>query len=140
MSGFPDYLDLALSHVDTTDDRLGAHLAAVITKGGSVVSVGRNRARMNSYVMYYGDHDGTASVHAEIDAIFRARRKIDLTGCKMYVARKTKRGQIGLAAPCGMCTRTIGRYGIKRVYYTVDDTSWAVMRVNSVDQRKGPRR
>lgn len=139
MIAFPNHLRLALSHVEINHE-LVAHLAAVIVKGGSIVSVGKNRNRMHSYVMYFADHAGCSSVHAELDAIFRVRRKSDLTGCKMYVARKTKQGKIGLAAPCNMCTKAIQRYGIKRVIYTIDDLTFATMRIKSIDVQRKKRR
>ena len=132
MANFPSFFRVAFQNVDTSSTLLNAHLAAVIVKGGSVVSVGINRPKMNSYVHFYGNHENCGSVHAEIDAIFRARRKVDLRGSKMYVARLTKRGQVGLAMPCKMCRRALQRYGIKRVYYTVDENTHAEMRLRPV--------
>jgi tRNA(Arg) A34 adenosine deaminase TadA len=107
-------------------DDLPAHLGAVIVRGGKVLSVGVNSRRQNEYVFFHGNHpDGT--VHAEIDAVFKVRRKIDLDGCKMYVARVTKNGDIALAKPCEMCRQVLSRYGIRRVYFTVDEDHHDVM-------------
>lgn len=129
MDNFQGFLRVALESINTMTEGLNAHHAAVIVKGGNILSIGINRPKMNSYVKFYGNHENCGSIHAELDAIFRVRRKIDLSGCKLYVARLTKRGVVGMSAPCGMCKRVIQSYGIKRVYYTVDENTYAVMKI-----------
>lgn len=134
------YIKTAIDRIkeDEFHPRLVAHLGAVIVKGGKVVSVGRNRPKMNAYIKSMAPHENCSSVHAEIDAIFKVRRKIDLRGCDMYVARITKNGIHGLAAPCTMCMRTIQRYGIKRVFYTVED-GIQMLRITSIEVRRSKR-
>jgi tRNA(Arg) A34 adenosine deaminase TadA len=44
----------------------------------------------------------------------------------MFVARKMRNGQIGLAKPCQHCQTLIRASGIKRVVYTVDDQTIGV--------------
>ena len=106
---------------DEFDPNLCAHLSAIIVKGGKIVSIGRNKPKMNSYIKNRAHHENCATIHAEIDAIFKVRRKINLRGSDIYVARITKHGDHGMAAPCPMCMSTIKSYGIKRIYYTTQD-------------------
>lgn len=138
--GFPPHLVGALNRILTTDDDLPAHLVAVIVRGGHVVSWAANVSKLNVYTARNRDgtiDTGCGSTHAEVRAIFRARRKSDLRGCKMYVARLTKTGEqstqrskIGTARPCARCMRTIASYGIKRVIYTIAPGSFATVAVN----------
>lgn len=108
-------------------------LCALIVKGGSVLSVGFNGLNKNSFVDYLAEKDGTSNkpyinMHAEMSAISSARSKIDLRGCKLYVAR-IKLGGVGMARPCGACQLAAALYGIRRMVYTVDDREWGTIKV-----------
>lgn len=130
MSTFPRYIRSALQAIreHEYDDHLEYHLAAVIVTGGNVVSVGFNSSKANSFIREFGTK--YSNMHAECDAILRVRKKIDLTGSKMYVARLT-RGACAVASskPCEMCMGAALMYGIKRISYTVDERTYAVMRL-----------
>lgn len=134
-NGFPPHLVSAVKRVSTTCDKLTAHLVAVIVKGGSIISWSSNLPRMNAYTAIMTDTD-CFSIHAEVAAIFRARQKTDLRGCKMFVARITKdnkitqaRGQVALAMPCKTCMRAIANYGIKRVIYTIGPNEFGTLNI-----------
>lgn len=138
--GFPPHLVGALDRIRTTDEGLPAHLVAVIVRGGKVVSWAANVSKLNVYSARKAggiiDVD-RGSTHAEVRAIFRARRRSDLRGCKMYVARLTKTGEqrtqrsiIGSARPCNQCLRTIASYGIKRVIYTIGPGAFGTLAIN----------
>lgn len=118
------------------EDLLQCNLAAVIVRGGSVLSVGFNNTSRNSFVQYLSDFDLSGkpfiNTHAEVDAILKVRNKIDLTGCKIYVARyKPGQKEIGMARPCATCSIVLKRYGISRAYYTIDENHYGIMTVNS---------
>lgn len=133
---FPPHLVSAVKRVTTTCDKLTAHLVAVIVKGGSIISWSSNVPKMNAYTSIMTDNPDCFSIHAEVGAIFRARQKTDLRGCKMFVARITKdnkitqsRGQIALAMPCKTCMRAITNYGIKRVIYTIGPNQFGTLNI-----------
>lgn len=132
------FIQMALDAINI-DDGLNAHLGAVIVRGGSVLSVATNTLGLNAYVYHNAPHDGVRSVHAEINAVFKARRKVDLEGSVMYVARKTYFGEVSLARPCQMCVYVLQRYGVKRVYYTVSDNMHVVMNVPKIEVRRRKR-
>lgn len=132
------YLRMAINQGMAHDyeDNIDYKHCAVLVKGGSVVSVGFNKMTTNSFVEHYTDmvrgpnRDYLLSTHAEQAAILQVRNKIDLTGCKIYVARirpaQSKYGKVGMSAPCNICEQVLMAYGINKAYYTIDDFSFGV--------------
>ena len=62
-------------------------------------------------------------LHAEMAALITASKKIqtkDFKYCTLYVARKLKAGDCGLARPCKACMQAIKEYGINKIVYTTD--------------------
>lgn len=136
VKGFPPHLVWATRRVVTTESELSAHLVAVIVKGGCVISWASNVPKMNVYTHRRATRTDCSSIHAEVRAIFRARRKSDLRGCRMFVARVTKdnklrseSGSVGLAMPCAACMAAIASYGIKRVIYTICPRTFGTINV-----------
>jgi len=64
------------------------------------------------------------SVHAEVDAIIKAR--MDLKGCSMLVVRINKSGQLRLSKPCINCMKYIEYAGIKNIFYTIDKYPYVI--------------
>ncbi len=64
-------------------------------------------------------------VDRRLHAEFRLSKKLDV-GSVVYVARATRGGNIGCAAPCMSCRNAMKKRGVKRVYYTNsgDDYDW----------------
>lgn len=131
------YLRMAMAYASSYsyDEPLEYHLCAVIVRGGSVVSVGYNKRSTNSFVEHYGDRargerDWCLSTHAEMDAVLKARGKIDLQGCKIFVARKRKLdGACAMARPCEICQHILYNYGIRKAYYTISNEEFGQMKV-----------
>lgn len=100
-------------------------LGSVLWRGGSVISTGYNRVRNDPAIVedhkYYH-----CTVHAEADAIRNAGNP---AGAKLFVARITKGGNLGLARPCPRCMETIRQSGIKKVYYTNELGEWTFFRI-----------
>jgi deoxycytidylate deaminase len=144
------YFKLAVKNAlaNNYDEFLDYHLCAVLVSGGSIISVGFNKRNTNAFVEHYTDLVRGAnrtyclSTHAEMDAIVQARAKTDLRGSKMYIARilapttpttnKGGRG-LGLARPCKICQEILSSYGIKKAFYTIDDQTFGVMSVASLE-------
>ena len=100
-------------------DRLQSLHAAIIYRGGSILSIGINKPKRNRYVDLHAHHPD-CNMHAEIDAILKIRKKINLKGAKIMVARAKKDDMLpGNSKPCIMCSSIIKNHGIKRVYYTI---------------------
>jgi tRNA(Arg) A34 adenosine deaminase TadA len=130
-------LQNAMEH-DYSD--LEYHLCAVIVKGGSVISVGFNKRNTNGFVEHYtdlarGQRDWCMSTHAEMNAVLLARGKTDLRGAKIFVVRKHQDcknySTLALAKPCEICEHVLFNYGIRKAYYTIDDTNYGIMKVSN---------
>jgi tRNA(Arg) A34 adenosine deaminase TadA len=131
------YLRMAMSFAaeNEYDDTLEYHLCAVIVRGGAVISVGFNKKGTNGFVEYYGDlakgeRDWCLSTHAEMDAVYKARGKIDLRGCKIFVVRRRKLDHsYAMARPCEICRHVLYNYGIRRAYYTISENEFGQMKI-----------
>lgn len=91
-------------------------MAAIIVKGGRILSVGYNRIEAHP-AAYFG-----CSFHAEHDAIRKAQGNIE--GAKMYVYRFGRSdGQLRTSKPCPLCQQNIAIAKISSVIFIdVDDT------------------
>jgi len=94
----------------------GSHHGAIVIYRGKIVGRGYNKQstedlnRVNKW-----------TIHAEVDAINNALRKISKDNLKqsiLIVVRVMKCGDTGLSAPCECCTNYIKKCGIKSVYYS----------------------
>jgi len=56
------------------------------------------------------------SKHAEIDAIMKLPRNINLNNLTMYVVREDMK----MSKPCEKCSKVISGLGIKKVYYSCE--------------------
>jgi len=93
---------------------------SVIVKGGRVISTGINKDRSHPLIVSSEHIKEHCSVHAEVDAIKKAK---DTTGATIYVARVNRRGQTRDSRPCNRCYDAIKKSGIKKIIYTVSEES-----------------
>lgn len=110
-------------------DEVSSLHGAIIVKGGRILSKGTNQPKSNAFINMFAHHKG-CNIHAECSAILKARKKIDLNGAKMFVARMRKVDKMpGTSKPCKMCQKIMSRYGIKKVFYTDVDGTYNMMKV-----------
>lgn len=80
---------------------------------GTIVSQGYNR---NTTIMCH-----TFSIHAEVDALMKLKKKVNksiLPKCVMYIVRIGPTHEFKYSKPCENCKKAILKYGIKNVYYS----------------------
>lgn len=128
------FIDEAILNAEKSNMKVANH-GAVIVYRGKIVGNGYNK-----YCIQNKNKINHWSVHAEVDAINDALRKIshdDLRKSTLIVVRKLKEGtrvqdnnntitksdnliceNIGHSAPCKYCTKFIIRHGIKNCYYS----------------------
>lgn len=127
------FIDEAMLIADMSNLKI-AHHGAVVIYRGKIVGRGYNK-----YCIEDKNKVNRWSVHAEVDAINNALRKIspdDLRKSTLIVVRKLKEGtkihndktktisenlkceDIGYSAPCRHCANFIIRNGIKTCYYS----------------------
>lgn len=91
---------------------------SVIVKGGRVISTGVNKERSHPRIVSSEHIKQHCSVHAEVDAIKRAR---DVSGATIYVARVNRRGEQRDSRPCSRCYEAIKESGIRKIVYTTSE-------------------
>jgi pyrimidine deaminase RibD-like protein len=86
----------------------------VIVHKNKVIATGYNR-----FDCIHKGSNGQFSLHAEVDALNKARKKYRdvLTEADMYVVRVSN-DKFKCSKPCRMCENCIKEYGIRRVFYS----------------------
>lgn len=102
---------------DDKDHKLGA----IITLNGKVVSVGWNSQKTDTKC-----NSPYNTRHAESAAILSANT--NLNGAEIYVHRNIHDGTLACSKPCLACSKLIKEAGIKKVYYT-DNNSYKYYKV-----------
>jgi len=96
-------------------------LAAAIVYKNKIVSIGTNKYKTHPIMDKFKKNDKAIFLHAEVDAINKAKKKLDenqLRKARLYVIRLLKDGSLGIACPCRGCSQCISHYGIKTVFYS----------------------
>lgn len=87
-------------------------LACVLTRGGSIISVGYN----------------TNYIHAEHNALNKVWEN-GAEGTVAFVVRFRSNGDLGMAKPCALCMARLMQAGVKRVHYSDVDGSIKSMKL-----------
>lgn len=88
------------------------HVACVLTRGGSIISVGYN----------------TNYIHAEHTALNRTWEN-GADGATALVVRFRSNGDLGMAKPCKLCQSRLANAGVKKVLYSDVDGSIKSMKL-----------
>lgn len=113
-----------------------ARIAAALVYKNDIIAVGINKKKTHPFQKKFGKNDNAIYLHAEIDAIKNAMYNVNtklLEGAILYVCRvkfsdHTKKSVLlGMAKPCCGCSRAIATFGIKKVYYTLDNEGYDVL-------------
>lgn len=120
----PAVLQLAFDLACKRPPVFRARITAILCdKRGRIVSVGFNSTKTNPLAKRYNPLSGY--LHAEMDAILRARREgfEDWSKASLYVARAKREAKgeayhMGNACPCPGCARLIADFNIGTVIHT----------------------
>jgi len=100
--------------------------AAVVFKHREAVSLGFPRKKSHPVQKEFGRNEFSVYLHAEVDAIIRARKLVKIGNeHSLYVVRvkhpsaQSEEFIVGNAKPCTGCTRFIHRCGIGTTHYTI---------------------
>lgn len=99
----------------TMDQKLGS----VVVYGNEIISTGHNK-HCNSMTNLW-------SFHAEVSALMQLKKlpKSQLKECEMYVVRigpPSSKCAVRMSRPCQHCAKFIEGMGIRRVFYTTNET------------------
>jgi tRNA(Arg) A34 adenosine deaminase TadA len=102
-------------------------LAAAIIYKGKIISYGYSQYKTHPAMIKYGRNGESIFLHAEVDAINKAKKRIsehELKKATLIVVRHKleengkKHEMFGTSKPCSGCAQCIKEHGIKRVVYT----------------------
>ena len=102
--------------------------SSLIIKGGNIINVAHNIPTYNRWASNFKVNPTHASLHAEIGALLGLAREVT-TGSDLYVVYLHKDQTWGNSKPCPMCQQAITIAGIRRVYYTSNNTTLVCVRV-----------
>ena len=99
----------------------------VVVKGHRIISSGYNSCIRQHRVQAELDMERfgvncPGKLHSETSALLPLiKNDIDLSKASIYIYREHKNGALANSKPCPSCERLIRQFGIKRVYYTVEN-------------------
>lgn len=88
-------------------------LCALVVSKNQVLSVGYNQPKTHPI----SSDTAQQQLHAEMDALLRCE---NVEGAEIIVVRTKPSGKPGLAKPCDICQGILRRFGVRRVFYTID--------------------
>lgn len=104
-------------------------IGCVAVCGHRVISSGSNSTKTNplqkKYNAYRFNEDaGEHMCHAEIQCLLPliGNKDIDFSKVSLYIYREFKHGGLAMAKPCPSCEQLIRDLGIKKIYYTGNDS------------------
>lgn len=90
-------------------------LCALVVSKNRVLSVGYNQPKTHPI----SSDTAQQQLHAEMDALLRCS-ETDAGGAEIIVVRTKPSGKPGLAKPCEVCQGILRRFGVRRVFFTID--------------------
>lgn len=118
------------------DSYVPQFMCAVLVQRGVPVAVGFNSGKASLLQDQYKHSEHVVTIHAEVDAILKARRrKVEPSRCEMFVLRLMRmrdehnRRMLGTAKPCSMCQTILYTHDIKKVWYTDGDNLVGKMKI-----------
>jgi tRNA(Arg) A34 adenosine deaminase TadA len=116
-------IDMALAVARANPVENLPKMAAVIARRKKVISVGLNSFKTDPLQSRFSPHPLAICKHAEIDAIknaLKAKKRHELRGSTIFVARVARNGAPALAKPCDGCRKALKAYGISQAFWTTD--------------------
>lgn len=106
-------------------------ISAMLVIKNEIISIGSAMMKSHPFQKKYGRTEDSIFLHAEVNCIHKALRKINnFDNATLYICRlkyymidnniDNKVLGYGMSCPCSGCFRAIVEFGIKRVVYTID--------------------
>jgi tRNA(Arg) A34 adenosine deaminase TadA len=127
MSKIDKYFSIAKKEAKKAKNEDYKH-GAVLVKGGSIISVSHNVSIPSKFADRYKIHGGIATRHAEINCVLGLDKKVT-SGAVLFVVRVSRGGNLRLSKPCPMCRSVLEYVGVKKVYYSIDNDEYGVIRL-----------
>lgn len=111
-------------------------LASCVVYKNDIISFGINSIRSHPFQARFGKNRDAIYLHAETCAIKNALKHIsldELSKSSLYVCRVKYDGPeknnliFGTAKPCSGCQNCISTFGIRKVFFTLDNQSYSML-------------
>lgn len=129
-----DYIErnieiLRKAAIDIVNPVRSYRVSASLVYKRRIVSFGINRYKTSPIQNRFKKNENAIYLHAEVACVKNALRHLDVEDfkkCDMFVVRVKRLVYEGdfvyaMAEPCEGCSRCIAEFGIRNVYYTVED-------------------
>jgi deoxycytidylate deaminase len=122
------YFKAAKAVADMSSDFHKVKIGCVAVYSHRIISSGTNSTKTNPLQKKYNIHrfsvDSGHTLHAETQCLLPliSRKDIDFSRVSLYIYREHKDGTLALSKPCPSCMALIKELGIKKVYYTGNDS------------------
>lgn len=100
---------------------------AILVRGGSIIKSAYNKGRPVSFLNKFHKNN-RASLHAEIGCILNLDKR-KTANCDIYVIRLDAAGKFALSKPCAMCQLACKEMNIRRIYYSVDENNFEMLKL-----------
>jgi deoxycytidylate deaminase len=116
--------------VSQLSDFKQVHIGCVAVYKKQIIGVGYNTNKTHPIQMKYNKYrdlewngvQPKAKLHAELMCLLNIKDlNIDFSKVKIFIYREDKNGHLALSKPCDACMRAIKDYGIKDIYYTINN-------------------
>jgi deoxycytidylate deaminase len=103
-------------------------VGCVVVYGHKIISSGYNSNKTNPMQKKLNIHrfsvDTPATIHAEVASLLPLmnRKDINFNDVSLYVYREYKNGDPALSKPCPSCMALIRQLGIRKLYYSGDNS------------------
>ena len=102
---------------------------AILTRGGRVISKGKNSPDYSSFGKRFRPSNlGHARTHAEIDAVYGIPKN-QTNGADLFVVRISKEEGYMISKPCPMCESVLSFVGVKRVFFSMSETTFSYYKI-----------
>lgn len=104
------------------------HIGAVAVSKHKIISSGYNSNKTNPTQKRLNIHrfnvDTNHTIHAELSCLLPLinRRDIDFSDVSLYIYREYKNGEPAISRPCASCMALIRQLGIRKLYYSGDNS------------------
>ena len=104
------------------------HIGAVAVYKHKIISSGCNSNKTNPTQKHFNIHrfdvDTPATIHAELSCLLPLinRKDINFSDVSLYIYREYKNGKPAISRPCASCMALIRQLGIRRLYYSGDNS------------------
>ena len=118
----------AAKAISEVSDFHRASVGCVVVYGHKIISSGYNSNKTNptqkKLNIHRFDVDTPATIHAEVAALLPLinRKDISFGDVSLYIYREYKNGKPAMSRPCLSCMALIRQLGIRKIYYSGDNS------------------